>query len=195
MYFKDIVKDKKEWVIFGKGPSFNKDVLDGLSPDTGVMCINNTANYFYAPDVCIMNDWAAIELLDRFSSKMYVLPSSVWREMHEEYAHFKAQFWIDNLNRIEIMKKKIRLVNTNFAKPHYIKDEPVLVAYNSTYETALNLLGHAGIKKVYTNGVDNNDAGYAEEFIKQGKVRSYDMVASREKEISAHFGIEIVKIT
>ena len=140
---------KKPWLIVGKGPSFDP-FFKGFS-DYNVLSINDSmqkAKTFIKYGI-IFNDWKAMAKIDFKNAPFVYGPIS---KMNFE------EFLLSDLFDVEANSPPFWSVmhcfNLNNAAKQIPQYGPTIHAFNSTYESAIWILAYAGVKEVFTMGVD-----------------------------------------
>jgi hypothetical protein len=186
----DVLPMAESWIVFGKGPSFNRnaEVKGSLK-----MCINETSNLVKA-DVAIMNDLPVIGRLNDFSiqnTALFAMPASIKRKEHQEADN--TNFWVEHSCLLSRICDRISYFDTNFTMATVFENKPMLHAHVSTFETCIWLLAYAGVKKVYTSGIDHSVA-YSPDFGERSSAVPYSAVPYYVKVATDHFGIEVIPL-
>ncbi len=146
------------WLIVGKGPSFDEDKARDF--DGYVMGINEVMNVMRC-DACILNDYP---VLSKLCAELLRPPFAYIVPSHSHDWAAKEGTSIDAMLRIA---KTLSLIgdrlftfdlNTSMHRSFDEAKWPLIHAHNSTYESALWLLGYAGVKEVFTLGIDGTQA-------------------------------------
>lgn len=154
----------KPWLILGKGKSLSK--VNEISTDDlkkyNVISINEAYQAIRYHDLSylkaiVFNDIDALEKIAKDPPDYDVrllTPASFYN--HHKPDLFMTDFWV------RIMPK-FKDHNFSYYSPgfNWLKNEdpyPV-IAYNSTFESAIWVLGYAGARDIFTLGVDH-DIGY-----------------------------------
>lgn len=143
---------ERTFLIVGKGPSFDLAAIDRA--DAVRICINDTANVVAKPDFCIFNDMVSIgKLTLQAMAKVgcFLTPSTISPTRRIDHMLLT---WIMMHERLAAMKGKTSHFELNARLHKILEDEPIIHAFNSTYESAIWLLAHAGAKRVRTSGID-----------------------------------------
>lgn len=146
-HIKELSKNKKPWLIVGKGPSFNPDFRDWSSYN--VLAINNSLevinnNFFHG---VIFNDWGIAKKND-FKNVGFVYCS-----IHKPQKEYVTIF--DYVKPVKNLDPNI-IYPFNYLHAERQSDEcgTMIHAYNSTYESAIWLLAYGGVRDVFTMGID-----------------------------------------
>ena len=141
---------KKPWVIVGKGPSFDPYFKDFLKYN--VLSINDAMerSTSFTPYGIIFNDWKAIPKINFKKAPFVYAPIS--KMNLEDFSFYDLYNSADRLLGLDLKKTHcFNLNNTAKKIPEY---GPTIHAFNSTYESAIWILAHAGVKDVFTMGID-----------------------------------------
>jgi len=150
---KEVSKNMLPWLVVGKGPSFDP-FFKGFR-DYNVLSINGSiekASIYFGLYCVVFNDYNGTKEID-LKRPTAIFCSKFMPRYEDGHARF------DNLVRMSqnlagVNLEKVFYFNFNHAR---IQDPTIGVkihAYNSTYETAIWLLAHAGCRQVYTMGID-----------------------------------------
>ena len=183
----------KEWIVFGKGPSFDPSVVNRF-PEAKTICINNTAN-FVAADICIMCDFPAVMNLNEFAfanTKMFALPASVNRGIAGGGPD-TAIFWIDGAHLFQKMSGRTNYFDINLSFNKYFPAALTAHIHVSTFEAVVWLFAFAGVKKFYTSGVDHS-VSYNNKFAERPESVPYSAVPYYTKMVTDTLGIEVVAL-
>lgn len=153
----------KPWIILGKGPSLRWD--DDFK-NFNILSINDSFKIippFKRHSISIiLNDIKAIE---SFSDEILGENTSIFTPYAFNQNCDRARltdFWIKNSLFFNKFKNNFTYYSPcfNWIKPEMNHN---VTAYNSTYESAIWLLGYAGVRFIMTCGIDHS-SGYKESF-------------------------------
>ena len=184
-------------IVYGKGMSFDPEAYKKV-PEAIIVSINDAVNLLTHADIVVMND---LNVIDRLTYKAcqatraFFMPASIpRRDRHnpEIMMYQTPEFWMRNHGKLANMWGKDFYFDANFSEFDFFEGRPIYNAFHSTYETVLHILGSAGIKDVYTSGIDY-DSNYHDEFKKENQA-DFSAMRPHVEQIKRTHGMREIKL-
>lgn len=180
------------WLILGKGKSLDK-IQSMKTFDYNIMSINES--YQAVKYDCRVKLKAVIFNNAETLEKLHKDPPPVGTSLltprsftnHNMKKLQDVNFWVKNAHFLRAFRDNFYYYSPCFNWLER-RDEFPVIAYNSTFESALWVLGYAGVKNIFTCGVDH-DCGYHHSFgdsqVSYAAVKYYAQVPID------HFGLNV----
>lgn len=192
---------KHPWLVIGKGPSFNtgkmKQFIRRKVPC--IATINQAANFMKAID-----EKADVAFFHDIEPMLDVEPNRAYAYCLPWVPHFRARPDSRTLEQWRNHTVNLRgpicysydLSTTGSELTHF-KDQPRIESNCFTYESVLQILGHAGVKEIITCGIDGGSARHPY-FVgthqEEKPSSGYDYQFEAEKKWKAKFGLKIQRL-
>lgn len=154
--------EQKPWLLLGKGPTFSRRDEFPLG-DFNTMGLNEVAGEMKVDVAHIIDMDVVKRVADRLDEncKYLVMP----RRPHVDWLAGKRTLeqFFDEVPVLRELESQGRLVWYNARTGAPVGDSPVVQVRYFSSEAAMDILGHMGVKKVRTLGIDGG-ARYGDEF-------------------------------
>lgn len=168
---KKLVEAKKNWLIVGKGPNYDKELVETWlekNENSGLISVNDSLRLTpKVPfDLVVSNDFHAIEKVsDSKNFDWFCTPACISSGVEPQHRYFpilnrrmKILFDFHVEGRAALFDVKTDYIHHNF---------PLLFSSASSVESAVQLLAHNGIRKINFTGIYggidyHKDFGYRE---------------------------------
>jgi hypothetical protein len=184
--------EQKPWLLLGKGPTFSRRDEFPLG-DFNTMGLNEVAGEMKVDVAHIIDMDVVKRIADRLDEncKYLVMP----RRPHVDWLAGKRTLeqLLDEVPELRKLDSEGRLVWYNARTGAPVGDSPVIQVRYFSSEAAMDILGHMGVKKVRTLGIDGG-ARYGDEFeglkLLRNGLPSFDAQFRELEDIVARWGID-----